>query len=154
MARKDALIRLHKRLLARRDALRKALAGQLSDLAKGGATGDIADIAFDIGAGEISSQLAELEARELQLVERALEKLEQGTYGICELCGQKIPVARLNAMPYCVYCIKCQREVERNPNWHQDRRDARWDRVYDQKVFRDEEEPEISLSDLEIDLSH
>lgn len=89
MARKDALIRLHKRLLARRDALRKALAGQLSDLAKGGATGDIADIAFDIGAGEISSQLAELEARELQLVERALEKLEQGTYGICELCGTK-----------------------------------------------------------------
>ena len=45
-------------------------------------------------------------------MERALRRLKTGTYGKCEACSTKIPVARLNALPYSTVCIKCQREIE------------------------------------------
>ena len=90
-----------KTLLARRAALRKALAGELADLRNFKAeSGDSADVAFDAGSEEIATQLAELEARELNQIERALARMKQGTYGVCELCQGKIPVARLNALPF------------------------------------------------------
>ena len=62
---------------------------------------------------EISSQLAEVESRELTRIEYALERMRNGQFGICEGCGTNIPMARLNALPYATYCIKCQREAER-----------------------------------------
>ena len=114
MARSDALLRLHKSLIARRAELRKRLGMELEDLRRKvtSATGDTADAAFDASGEEIASQLAELEAKELAQVERALRRLKQGTYGKCESCSAKIPVARLNALPYSTLCIKCQREME------------------------------------------
>src|SRR5437870_8762181 len=118
MARRHALLRLHKTLLARGAALRKALAGELADLRKfKSETGDSADVAFDAGSEEIATQLAELEARELSQIERALARIKQGIYGVCELCQAKIPVARLNALPYSTTCVKCQREMEIDPSW-------------------------------------
>src|SRR5262245_47613730 len=99
MARRDALLRIHKTLTARSAGLRKALAGELEDLRNYRSTeGDSADAAFDAGSEEIASQLAELEARELNKIERALAQIKQGTYGLCELCHCKIPIARLNAL--------------------------------------------------------
>src|SRR5262245_65568992 len=99
MARRDALLRLHKSLVARGTALRKVLAGELADLRfKTTETGDTADAAFDAGSEEVSSQLAELEARELSQIERALARIKHGTYGSCELCQVKLPAARLNIL--------------------------------------------------------
>src|SRR5512145_3032174 len=111
MARRDALLRLHKSLVARRDELRKRLGGELKDLRKAQAresTGDTADQAFDSGSEEVASQLAELESRELTQIERAIGKLKAGTYGTCEGCQKKIPIARLNALPFSTACIECQ----------------------------------------------
>ena len=114
MARRDVLLRLHKSLMARSAALRNALAGEVENLRsiRTDQTGDSADGAFDSGSEEISTQLAELEARELNQIDRALTRLTQGKYGICEVCQEKIPVARLNALPYSTTCIKCKREME------------------------------------------
>jgi RNA polymerase-binding transcription factor DksA len=42
----------------------------------------------------------------LRQVEIALKKIEDGTYGICERCGEIIPAARLEAIPYTPFCIK------------------------------------------------
>src|SRR5271155_1983511 len=98
MARRDALIRLHKSLTSRRDELRKRLGGEIKDLrnqTQADNTGDSADLAFDTGSEEVASHLAELESRELAQVERALFKLRHGTYGLCEGCEKTIPVARL-----------------------------------------------------------
>ena len=50
--------------------------------------------------------------RLLAEVERALQKLEEGTYGLCERCGVEIDFARLKAIPYATYCIDCQSRVE------------------------------------------
>jgi DnaK suppressor protein len=48
----------------------------------------------------------------LERVNRALTKLDDGTYGICEDCGGRIDRARLEALPQAVYCLECQAEHE------------------------------------------
>jgi DnaK suppressor protein len=162
MARRDALLRLHKSLLKRREYLRRKLAGELANLREfrsADATGDSADVAFECGSDEMASQLAELEARELVQIERALERLKQGTYGVCEgedddgePCGEKIPIARLNALPYTTLCIRCQREMERYPGWSDRRGGGNWEKVFEaEKPI--EEQREVDLSELEVDLS-
>jgi DnaK suppressor protein len=151
MARRDALLRLHKRLVARRNSLRRALAGELADLQGVRGDGDAADVAFDTGSDEISSQLAELEARELSQIERAIARMKQGSYGVCEGCGKKIPVTRLNALPYSTFCIECQREMERNPSWG-DHRGGNWEKVYDAQTPL-EDQREVNIADLEMDYS-
>ena len=152
MARRDALLRLHKTLVARRAALRKALAGELADLRNSQLdTGDSADVAFDSGSDEIATQLVELEARELNQIERALARIKQGIYGVCEGCQKKIPVARLNALPYSTTCIECQREMETYPGWESGKNGKDWAKVYDGGSM--EEEREVKLSEIEMDLS-
>ena len=151
MARREALLRLHKSLTARRNTLRKRFGGQLEDLAHlkhATATGDTADAAFESSGEEMASQMAELEARELVQIERALHRLKNGTYGLCEGCGIKIPVARLDALPYSTVCIKCQREIENDSTWLEARQGGGWDRMTD-----NHEDREVNISDLEHDFS-
>ncbi len=50
--------------------------------------------------------------QELQDVEHALERIEAGTYGMCEVCGEPIPPERLEARPAATLCIRHQRERE------------------------------------------
>jgi DnaK suppressor protein len=156
MARREALLRLHKSLTGRRNELLKRLGGGLKDLSnshKGDATGDSADLAFDSSGEEVASQLAELESRELVQIERALVKLKQGTYGLCEGCVKKIPVARLNALPFITTCIECQREMEVYGSWGGRRGAAgNWEKVSDAQTPL-EEQREVDLSDLEMDIS-
>lgn len=48
---------------------------------------------------------------ELDQIESALRKLEQGTYGLCERCGKEIAKERLEALPSALYCIQCASDV-------------------------------------------
>jgi len=116
MARKDALANMRAILVKRRDALRSALAGDLTLLRDlhSQSPGDVIDAAYDTAQDEVNSQLAEVESRELASIENALERMREGTYGQCEVCGGKIPMARLDALPYATMCIGCQRDVERS----------------------------------------
>ncbi len=75
------------------------------------------DIQFDEESGEGGTLNVERE-RDLALsaqaraaveeIDRALVKIEQGTYGICEKCGEPIKKARLKALPYAALCISCK----------------------------------------------
>ncbi|MBA4063186.1 MAG: hypothetical protein C0501_05635 [Isosphaera sp.] len=153
MARQDALLRLHKTLVNRRTELRKRLGMELEDLAHvkhSSASGDAADAAFDSSGEEIASTLAELESKELAQVERAIRRLKSGSYGKCEVCSVRIPVARLNALPFSTLCIKCQREMEKEGGWLAGRSAEDWGRITDGSPMEDRE---VRLSDLEIDLS-
>jgi DnaK suppressor protein len=47
----------------------------------------------------------------LSQVNDALERFEQGTYGICEQCGTDIDPARLKALPYVTHCLHCQQRL-------------------------------------------
>ena len=115
MSRKDAILNMRQILVKRRDALRKALAGDLSLLKELRRRPPAIWLTrrSDSVQDEISSQLAEVESRELARIEYALERMREGQFGICEGCGTSIPMARLNALPYATYCINCQREAER-----------------------------------------
>lgn len=152
MARREALMRMTKSLLTRRGELRKRLGVELDGLGikTPSASGDSADAAFDSTGEELAGQLAQLEARELAQIELALRRIKQGQYGVCDGCGGKIPVARLNALPYSTLCVKCQQESERDSSWLGDRMaTADWDKVRDHGA----DDREVSLADLEIDLS-
>ena len=89
MSRKEAILNIRQILVIRRDALRKALAGDLSLLKELNAqtSGDMVDAALDSVQDEISSQLAEVESRELARIEYAMERMREGQFGICEGCG-------------------------------------------------------------------
>jgi DnaK suppressor protein len=150
--RQQAIEKLREVLLRRRDALRKALAGDLNALrelrSKSG--GDWADIAADAAQDEMSCQLAEVEARELAQIEAALERMRNGTYGICEVTGKPIPLARLQALPYATMCIEAQRELEKQ--MRSGRRAIDWGRVADAvRDFDEDEDSEAILNDLESD---
>jgi len=154
MARQDALLRLHKSLLARRGEILKKLNEDIDNLRnyKGeDPTGDAADVAFEAGSDEMASHLAELDSRELGQIDRALQRLKQGTYGACESCTQKIPVSRLNALPYTTLCIDCQRELEQYPDWGRGAGSANWEKVYDAAPPL-EEQRELRLSDIDFDM--
>jgi DnaK suppressor protein len=154
MARRDALLRLHKSLMARRDELRRRLGGDLKDLYDGtaGVGADMADLAFDSGSEEVNSQLAELESRELAQIQRALDRLRQGTYGVCEGCIRRIPVARLNALPFTTTCIQCQREMELYGGLSDGANAGSWQKVSDAPMPL-EEQREIKLADIEMDMT-
>ncbi|HID22041.1 MAG TPA: TraR/DksA family transcriptional regulator [Planctomycetaceae bacterium] len=148
MARKDALLRLHQRLVARRDFLRKKLGQQLEELPRERDVGDVGDAATDGACSELDSQLAAFETRELRLIERALELMREGRYGICEECGQRIPVARLKAVPFAPYCVKCQRRIEQQSQ-HEDKFGVSWEKAYE---FEGQlSDREITLGDLEVE---
>lgn len=48
----------------------------------------------------------------LKKIERALRKIDEGTYGICEMCGDEIPEERLKILPFAIYCRDCQEKIE------------------------------------------
>jgi len=145
MARKDEILKLREVLIKRRDALRQALAGDLSLLKelREQTTGDVVDFALDSAQDEISSQLAEVESRELAYIENALERMRAGGYGKCEGCEKSIPLARLQALPYATLCIDCQREVEKTGETPQTADD--WARLID-PISTDD----VVVSDLDV----
>jgi DnaK suppressor protein len=114
MARKDAFQKQREILLNRRQALRQALQGDESLLREleQSSGGDSADLASDSTKGEISSQLIEVSHRELECIEQALQKMKDGKYGRCAACSRNIPVDRLEALPFAIYCVGCQRAAE------------------------------------------
>ena len=149
MARKDAIINMKQVLIKRRDALRKALAGDLSLLKelREQTSGDMVDAALDSAQDEISSQLAEVESRELANIEKALERMREGYFGLCGACGCRIPLPRLQALPYAIYCIECQREAEKQGS---EMPVADWGRILDTGGPDDKD---LLLGDVEMDVS-
>jgi DnaK suppressor protein len=143
--------------VARRDALRKALNGDLEayrEFAALNVVGDSVDAAVDTANDEISSQIVEIESRELGQIEHALQRIVEGVYGRCEFCGEKIAEARLNALPYTNTCIDCQRENERQgQTFGRGTDDQRWAKMYDKPMSDPDSDNDIKLSDFEMDLS-
>lgn len=148
MARKESIQELNQILIKRRDALRKALAGDLSSLKelRQQSSGDVVDFALDSAQDEINSQLAEVESRELANIDKAIESMRQGTYGQCERCTANIPLARLQALPYATLCINCQREVEKMGP--EELAAADWGRLIDSPGG----DNDLTLPDMELDV--
>lgn len=61
----------------------------------------------------ISLQLTDKEIQVVRQIDRALEKIEEGTYGICDLSGDEIPKKRLEAIPYATMTVAAQEKFEK-----------------------------------------
>ncbi len=61
---------------------------------------------------ELNNQLSTRNAAKLGQIHSALSKIEDGTYGICEECGEQIPEKRLLINPYFVTCVSCAEDRE------------------------------------------
>ena len=109
-------------LIAMRARLRgdvSALANAALSKAGGGSGGNtsavpshIADMGSDTFEQDNTILLLNNEGKNLEQIEAALERIEQGTYGNCTECSGKIPKMRLNAIPFTPHCVKCASELE------------------------------------------
>ena len=72
--------------------------------------GDTATATLD---REIDYSLEENSEHVLRAIDAALQRIEDGTFGTCETCGQPISEERLEAIPYATQCIDCRRKGER-----------------------------------------
>jgi DnaK suppressor protein len=74
---------------------------------------DVADKAETSYTKEFLLGLTDSEREQLQLIDQALERLEKGEYGLCQVCHQEIGKKRLQIIPWTPYCINCQEKMER-----------------------------------------
>jgi len=72
--------------------------------------GDLADQASGNNEVHIQLKLKQTDAKILQAIEEALVRMEKGTFGICRDCGEPIPRARLEAIPWTRVCISCKQK--------------------------------------------
>lgn len=70
------------------------------------------DRAAELETLEVDASVAESEINLAKKIEHALERIDNGTYGICEGCQQEIPAARLEAKPSVSLCLTCQEKHE------------------------------------------
>jgi len=73
---------------------------------------DIIDFTSAEKIRDIESIITSIDTDVLKLIERALDKINSGTYGYCENCGVRIDKERLEEVPYVRYCIDCQERIE------------------------------------------
>lgn len=119
---KKQIAEIKKRLLEERKSLLK----QYHDLEEGNLSSSQSDLTGEVGFDEeyadsgtftfererdlsLSNNVKDL----LKKVEMALQKIEQGTYGICDMCKKDIPEERLKALPYANLCIACKQKEEK-----------------------------------------
>jgi DnaK suppressor protein len=113
---KSTLERFKKRLEEEKERLEELIADYERELEEARLTESSSDRSPDPGNAEASSMKLEY-AKELSIeqntldllskVNRALERVKAGTYGICESCGNAIPVERLDVLPYSTLCVEC-----------------------------------------------
>jgi DnaK suppressor protein len=107
----------HKTLLEERETYTRHASERRAEAEQLAADREPGDVQFDEESGQGDSMNVERE-RDLALsaqamaavedIDKALAKIDAGTYGICERCGQPIPKERLKALPYAALCVACK----------------------------------------------
>lgn len=73
---------------------------------------DMADAASNTYNADILMSISDNDLKILKDIDNSLDKLNKGTYGVCEDCEEKISEKRLEANPVARYCITCKRQME------------------------------------------
>ena len=112
---KKLLLSLREKLVGNVDSMQ----GEALKRSRQDASGDLsnvpihmADVGTDNYERELMIELIENGEESLRNIDTALEKIEEGTFGICESCEKKINKERLKAVPYASLCIDCTRKEE------------------------------------------
>jgi len=111
---KKKLDQFKKRLETRQHELRRTVVRTEQDgrSADDEATQDIADRAASSYNKEFLFHQSNNDRQLLQMVEKALERVREGSFGECISCGKEINSKRLEAVPWTRYCIECQEKLE------------------------------------------
>ncbi len=114
-AKRDRLAVIRERLLSQRQEILDLYKHDLrvGQESSDEASEDIVDRANNAYQREFMFNLSGGERRLLRQVEGALDRLDQGEYGVCAHCQQPIGAQRLKAIPWARYCVKCQEKEER-----------------------------------------
>lgn len=108
-----------------------------SDVPSGEPSGDIYDQASSERDRELGLLLGDREREKLRNIDEALLRFEEGEYGICEECGDEIPLGRLKVMPFARYCVKCKSDIEK---MQAQTKRFEEDRAYNEISFGDEDD--------------
>lgn len=115
--KKTDIARFKKKLEELRDQMNRTLKGATAEVkTPDEATGysqHQADQGTDDFDRTINLELTEQEYSILRRINRALEKIDENTYGICDITGEEIPLARLEAVPYATMTVKAQEKLEK-----------------------------------------
>ncbi len=110
--RNEAIQEIKKLLLKQKEQILVEAGIMKSNLPTDSNLSEIGDIASqEIDRGFLL-RLKDRERKLLKKIEKAIEKIDNGTYGICEICGAEIPIQRLKARPVTDLCIECKKEQE------------------------------------------
>jgi DnaK suppressor protein len=110
---------LRRSLVLKRESIVREAKEEISKYIKG-ETRQLVDTALDDGdwsvvdlSEDISLKQLSTHRENLQKIDEALRKVDEGTYGICEDCGEEISDKRLKILPFAIYCTDCQENRER-----------------------------------------
>ncbi|MFP4431317.1 MAG: TraR/DksA family transcriptional regulator [Spirochaetaceae bacterium] len=113
---KEFVERMRQKLVAMKEDILKNLMAENEDFQELVNADDSKDL-VDIASSDIDKKtldaLGAQDMKRLRLIEAALARIENGRYGICMKSGKMIPKERLEAIPYALYRIEYQNEIER-----------------------------------------
>lgn len=115
--KKSEISKFKHRLEVLRDQLTRLLKGSTAEVKSADDSGAYSQHQADQGTDDFDRTIhLEVTSREYEIlrqVERALQKIEEDTYGICDISGEEIPLARLEAVPYATMTVKAQERIEK-----------------------------------------
>jgi DnaK suppressor protein len=138
---KKFINQLMDRLKDRRQYLLREVKQRLKEIKNSGTDrlSDTADIASNMVEDEIVMSIAQGEAKEIEQIDYALNKINKGKYGNCENCGKSINKQRLMAIPFVSLCIKCKEDEERYEGSEMDIDGYRFDSIEYSGIEADDE---------------
>ena len=101
-------------LLKKRNELLVSVKREPRVLATSIRTPDVDEFAVESALQDVTAATLDLRSRMLKDIDRSLKQLAEGTYGLCEGCGEEISANRLQALPWARYCLTCQELRSRN----------------------------------------
>ncbi len=115
--KKNEIAEFKKRLLHLRAQISQTLKGTTKEVTEPdqskGYSQHQADEGTDDFVKSINLEVSSKEMTVLRQIDRALEKIEEETYGVCDLTGEEIPFKRLEAIPYATMTVKAQEQFEK-----------------------------------------
>ncbi len=115
--KKSDIAQFKKRLIDLRQEITQSLKGTSKEVVEPGDSKGYSQHQADEGTDDFVKNISlEVSSKEQELVrqiDRALEKIEEGTYGVCDLTREEIPLKRLEAIPYATMTVKAQDQFEK-----------------------------------------
>ena len=98
---------VEKLLTNQRDELSARISGRLNEVHIDREPDDPVAMATDVAMKDMTVATLDRERRTLEEIQEALSRIKKGEYGICGSCHQPIPEARLKALPWAGFCVRC-----------------------------------------------